>query len=116
MNCGGLHVADNCQVKMGYFSKTSFQVQTGINPEKACMRDHSFLIFIISKCSRAAVLDFRKAKLSQFRKEHRNSYHQREYLYEQDSAPIEQHAARGLIKVTSTENKTEETYYLIKLR
>jgi len=37
------------------------------------MRDHSFLISVISECSRAAVLDFRKAKLNQFRKEHENS-------------------------------------------
>lgn len=37
------------------------------------MRDHSFLISIISECSRAAALDFRRAMLSQFGKEHRNS-------------------------------------------
>lgn len=85
---------------MGCFSETSFQVQTGINPEKACMRDHSFLISIISECSRAAVLDFRKAKLNQFKKEHENSSLISVGIIasEQDSTPIQQHAAEGLNK------------------
>lgn len=97
MNCRGLHIAHDCQITMGCFSRISFQIQTGINPEKVCVRDHSSVTFIISKCSRAAVLDFRTEKASQFRKENTVTHeYQQEYLHEQDSPHTEEKSAKGL--------------------
>lgn len=65
------------------------------------MRDYSFLTSIISKYSRAAVLDFRTAKPSQFRKENRLTHqYQQEYCMSRTPLTLRNIQPGGLIKVT----------------
>lgn len=79
------------------------------------MKDHSFLIFIISECSRAAVLDFRKAKLKSVQEGVQEQLTSINGNICMSKTPLTL-SSYMLLKVTSIENKTEETYYLIKLR
>lgn len=115
MNCGGLHISDNCEVRMGCFSKTSLQVQTGINPEKACMRDHRFLTSIISECSSTGFQESEAKSLQKGAQEPLAKINKK-ICTSRIPLTLSNMQPRGLIEVTSTENRTEETYHLIKVR